>query len=245
MLAPCSSSVSLKHHRLSINNIADIRIRASRSGASTQIKICGVVSPEDASLAAQAGADFIGMIMWPKAKRSVSDDTAAKIAQVAARHGCAAVGVFVDEDPETINRRCEQAGIHVAQLHGDGARSSLPGLSTALEVIYVLHAQPDGNIVTPLPESMRTPEWLLVDGLQGGSGQALKWSELRPPPEHARKSGWLLAGGLRPGNVEEAVRTTRPSVVDVSSGVCGPDGLLKDHDMITSFVAAVKHADVV
>ncbi len=57
--------------------------------------------------------------------------------------------------------------------------------------------------------------------LQGGSGQALDWSRLKPP---ASQGGWLLAGGLKPENVTEAVRIARPTVVDVSSGVCGPDG---------------------
>ena len=46
-----------------------------------------------------------GMIMWPKAKRGVSDDTAREIAHEAREHGAIPVGVFVDEDAETINRR--------------------------------------------------------------------------------------------------------------------------------------------
>ncbi len=64
----------------------------------TLIKICGVTSPEDAKLAAMAGADFIGMIMWPKAKRSVSLETARQIAGVAKQHHVNTAGVFVDED---------------------------------------------------------------------------------------------------------------------------------------------------
>ena len=44
--------------------------------------------------------------MWPKAKRSVSDETAAAIARAATEGGATPVGVFVDEDAETINRRC-------------------------------------------------------------------------------------------------------------------------------------------
>ena len=54
--------------------------------AGTVIKVCGIVCPEDAELAAAAGADFIGMIMWPKAKRAVSASVARSIADVARRH---------------------------------------------------------------------------------------------------------------------------------------------------------------
>jgi phosphoribosylanthranilate isomerase len=73
------------------------------------------------------------MIMWPQAKRAVSDETAAAIAAAARRHGAQAVGVFVDEDAATIARRCGAAGVGVAQLHGDGARAALDGVPPELE----------------------------------------------------------------------------------------------------------------
>lgn len=71
---------------------------------------------------------------------------------------------------------------------------------------------------------------------QGGSGQTYDWSNVRVPDVGAR--GWMLAGGLHPGNVADAVAAVRPAVVDVSSGVCGPDGLAKDHEKVRAFVAA-------
>lgn len=178
--------------------------------------------------------------MWPKAKRSVSDATAAAIAAAAREHGAQPVGVFVDEDAATIARRCRAAGIGIAQLHGDPARAALlQGLPQDLQVVYVVHATPEGQIVTPLPQQQpldRSPDWLLVDGQQGGSGQAYDWHALKVPALGQR--GWLLAGGLHPGNVAEAAAVTRPTAVDVSSGVCGPDGLLKDHSKVAAFIAA-------
>lgn len=63
-------------------------------------------------------------------------------------------------------RRCQAAGIPVAQLHGDGARAGLEQLQqSGLQLIYVMHATPDGRLVTPLPPA-NSVDWLLVDGLQ-------------------------------------------------------------------------------
>ncbi|GFR43712.1 hypothetical protein Agub_g4822 [Astrephomene gubernaculifera] len=212
------------------------------------VKICGITNPEDAQHAASLGADLLGMIMWPKAKRAVSAETARSIAAAARAAGARAVGVFVDEDAATISARCREAHITVAQLHGDGARSALPDLDPSLEVVYVLQCAPDGTPRTPPPSQLleglgraggRRPDWLLLDGVQGGSGQALDWRRLTVPAGEAVR-GWLLAGGLQPGNVAEAAQLARPAGVDVSSGVCGPDGLKKDPAKVSAFIQAAR-----
>ncbi|GLC37741.1 hypothetical protein PLESTB_001472100 [Pleodorina starrii] len=212
------------------------------------VKICGITNPDDARHAVSSGANLIGMIMWQKAKRAVSADTARSIASVAREGGASAVGVFVDEDAATISARCRDAGIPVAQLHGDGARSALPDLDPSLEVVYVLNCAPDGTPLTQPPSQLleqmgrpggRRPQWVLVDSAQGGSGQALDWRNLRVPAEEASR-GWLLAGGLNPDNVAAAAALARPTAVDVSSGVCGPDGLKKDSAKVSAFISAAK-----
>jgi phosphoribosylanthranilate isomerase len=75
--------------------------------------------------------------MWPKAKRAVSDAAAAAIAAAARAGGAQAVGVFVDEDAATIARRCRQAGISIAQLHGDASRAALADIPPDLQVCCV------------------------------------------------------------------------------------------------------------
>lgn len=57
-----------------------------------------------------------GMIMWPKAKRSVSDNTARAIAEAAKDAGALPVGVFVDEDPSTIIQRCAGQTLNVVAI---------------------------------------------------------------------------------------------------------------------------------
>eukprot|EP00897_Mesotaenium_endlicherianum_P005446 jgi/Mesen1/492/ME001024S10719 len=206
------------------------------------VKICGITNVEDAVIAASAGADFIGMILWPKAKRSVSFDMAARISAAAGAHGAQTVGVFVDEDAETIVRACEAANVSFAQLHGDGARDSLVGLPASLKVTCVLHADKDGVIQTPLPavtEGGGQIDWVLVDGMQGGSGEAFDWTNLKVP-SGVSVHGWMLAGGLNPTNVAEAAQILQPQVVDVSSGVTGPDKLLKDREKVVAFIKAAK-----
>ena len=77
------------------------------------------------------------------------------------------------------------------------------------------------------------PDYLLIDGLKGGSGEAFDWKALQIPAGEASR-GWLLAGGLMPANVAEAVAVARSGGVDVSSGVCGPDGAHRGHHASSS-----------
>lgn len=68
--------------------------------------------------------------------------------------GAASVGVFVDESADTIVRRARDTNLTFVQLHGDGARESLPDLPTDMKVIYVLQCSPDGKVMTPAPSQL-------------------------------------------------------------------------------------------
>ena len=192
------------------------------------------------------------------------------IADAARRGGSEPVGVFVEQDAAEIVEICDAAGIGIAQLHGDAARAALQELPHRLRAIWVLNVSESGEVMTPLPKELfdsgggaaaapgpsrsmltsafdwqagarRTIDYILMDGMTPGSGEAYDWANLSVPRGCYRK-GWVLAGGLHAGNVAEAIRAARPDVVDVASGVAGDDGVRKDGGKIRAFFEAVDGA---
>ncbi|XP_057852995.1 N-(5'-phosphoribosyl)anthranilate isomerase 1, chloroplastic isoform X2 [Cryptomeria japonica] len=135
------------------------------------VKMCGITSVHDAVLAAEAGAKFIGMILWPKSKRSVSLHVAKEISKAVRDHGAEPVGVFVDEDANEIERAYDATNIAFAQLHGNGARRALSSLVQHRNIIYVLHVDKSGVLLTknPKEECSALVDWILIDSLSGGS----------------------------------------------------------------------------
>jgi len=225
----------------SIGMVSSLDLAVDSDESVPLVKMCGITTVHDAVLAAKAGAKFIGMILWPKSKRSVSLNVAKEISKAAREHGAEPVGVFVEEDAKEIEQACDATNIAFVQLHGDRARSALPNLVQHHHIIYVLHADKDGELLTKLPngEYSDLVDWLLIDSLQGGSGKKFDWENFRVPTD-ASKYGWLLAGGVDPENVSQAISILRPDAVDVSSGICAPDGIRKDPARVASFMNAVR-----
>ena len=67
----------------------------------TLIKMCGIRRPEDVSAVNELLPDYIGFVFFPGSKRYIPPETAAELRK-SLSPAIRAVGVFVDEAPETV-----------------------------------------------------------------------------------------------------------------------------------------------
>jgi phosphoribosylanthranilate isomerase len=81
---------------------------------------------------------------------------------------------------------------------------------------------------------------ILVDtykaGSLGGNGETFNWDIVKGLSD---RYFTILAGGLEADNINEAIETVKPQVVDVCSGV--EINIIKDEEKIKNFVRRVQY----
>jgi phosphoribosylanthranilate isomerase len=197
-----------------------------------RIKLCGVTRPEDARMAVEQGADMIGLILWAPSPRAVGRDDARRVREVVPAH-VSLVGVFVDEQPETVDELIDAIGLDYVQLHGG---------ETEAEILRhgprAIRGVRDGD-VRAVPEGVPVV-------FDGPFSHTASRAELESHWASARtlqaERPVLLAGSLDHRNVADAIRAARPYGVDTARGIESSPGV-KDHDRLRRFVAAAREAD--
>ena len=209
-----------------------------------RVKICGLTRPEHVRHAAAAGADYVGLVFFPRSPRNVSiEDAAALLAEAPA--GVTAVALLVDPDDALVDR-VAALGLGMVQLHGaeSPARVAEVRARTGLPVMKVVGIGGPDDLPL-IGEHEDAADQLLLDARApagasrpGGLGAAFDWGLVAG---RQWKRPWMLAGGLTPDNVAEAVRQTGATQVDVSSGVERVPGD-KDPARVAAFIAAARGA---
>ena len=149
------------------------------------------------------GIDLMGFIFWPKSSRYVSERPAYLPTK------CKRVGVFVDENIETIKKLANDYALDYIQLHG----SESPEYVQQLRNWQVIKAF---NIATAADLGATKPYEGIVDyflfdtkaQLPGGSGQQFDWHVL---DEYHGDTPFLLSGGIGPDDAERIKAFNHPT----------------------------------
>lgn len=200
------------------------------------VKACGITTPEDARAVAACGAGAIGLV-FARSSRQVSAERAREVA-AALPEGVLKVGVFVDEEPDTVLRIGCGVGLDYAQLHGGESPEAVEVVrSGGLPVIKALRVRGEES----LAEMERyAADLFLLDAHSekacGGTGESFDWSLAKAVKGYANI---LVSGGLSAENVRAAVEFFEPYGVDASSSLESAPGR-KDGERVRRFVDAAR-----
>ena len=206
-----------------------------------RVKICGLRTLADVQAVADAGAAYCGFVFFPKSPRNLSLAEASPLA-LAAPPGLAKVALTVDADDALLDAITEAMPLDMLQLQGHESPDRVAHIRAryGLPVMKAVGVADEGDLVALFDYSL-VADQLLIDAkppngaaLPGGNGLAFDW---RLVAQRRWLRPWMLAGGLTAANVAEAVRLTKATQVDVSTGVESAPGV-KDHARIAAFVAA-------
>ena len=209
------------------------------------VKICGLSTPETLDAALDAGADMVGFVFFPPSPRHLQFDVARAVGQ-RVRGRAQKVALTVDADPAFLQSIVEALGPDILQLHGAESVAQITAIRRkfGLPVMKAVPIAVKEDLVR-IGTYATVADRLLFDARAprdatrpGGLGNTFDWHLLK----NVRPGvPFMLSGGLDATNIVDALRITRATGIDVSSGVERAPGV-KDVDKIIAFVRAARRA---
>ena len=156
------------------------------------IKVCGMRKADNIreveSAALHSSLSLMGFIFWPKSSRYVSERPAYLPTK------CKRVGVFVDENIETVRRITDEYALDYIQLHGHES----PEYCAQLQGLHLIKAISVGgrDDIAAYKDYEDCVDYFLFDTKcpsVGGSGQQFDWSVLSA---YDGRTPFLLSGGI-------------------------------------------------
>jgi len=164
-----------------------------------KIKVCGMRDPANIQAVSALPVDFMGFIFYAKSPRFVPHKPAYMPQHIQK------VGVFVNENVETIIDTVQAYELQMVQLHGDEAPATVQQLKAhGLQIIKAFGIDDAFNWDTLTPYVPFT-DFFLFDtksNAYGGTGITFNWDKLKSYP---LETPYFLSGGLALTNVKDAL----------------------------------------
>lgn len=207
-----------------------------------KIKVCGLTRPEDAELALSLGADYLGLIIYPKSPRCVRGNQLRELCHIIPPEK----RVFVDVATATDDMEPYlDLGFAAFQIHFDltigmASLASWSGLCGADALWLAPRIPPTERFFPQIV--MEFCNTILIDAFSssqyGGTGHVADWQRFIDWSTLYQHKRWVLAGGLNPENIQSALDQTSPWCLDVNSGIEASPGI-KCHDKLKQLFATL------
>ncbi len=221
-----------------------------------KVKICGTTSIHDACLAADAGADYSGVLVdVASSERSLNTQQAVEIADASP---IPTVLLLYNRSTPDIHKTVSLINPFAVQLLGQETPQQVEELRRLVKCqlwksVYLPAGSPENVDIPEVREQMQAycdagSDFLLFDSVDisvdppryGGTGKTCDWNvaaELiaeSPLPV-------FFAGGIRPENVKSAIETIAPYGIDLCSGVEASKGV-KDRQKLERLMEQVENS---
>ncbi len=199
----------------------------------TKIKLCGLRRMEDVSFVNELMPDYIGFIFAKKKWRYITPENAKKLRN-ALKSEITPVGVFINEEIDTVLSLLSDGIINAVQLHGCEDDEYIAKLRKHSDctIIKAFKIKTHEDIAMA---NKSTADIILLDSGEG-SGETFDHSLIK-----CINRPYFLAGGLNSQNVGPAIKKLHPFGVDASSSL--ETNGSKDKKKMTVFAEAVRKAD--
>jgi len=190
---------------------------------SLDVKICGLKTTEALDAAIEGGASMVGFVFFPPSPRCVTPFEAINFLK-RVPHGVRKVALFVDPDDYDVGAVCRQLPVDLVQLHGSESLERVADIKTitglpVMKAVGIANADDIklAHAYEPICERILLDAKAPKDAaLPGGNALSFDWSLIA---NETWTKPWMLAGGLTPENLNDAVKISGATAVDVSSGV--------------------------
>ena len=209
------------------------------------VKICGMNSQTAVDAAIASGVDYLGFVFFPPSPRSLTPEFASSLMEE--RSGdFKVVAVVVNPSDKLLEEITNHLAPDIFQLHGSETAEDITNIkqkfNTKIIKAIKISKLEDFEEVSKFD---KVADFLLFDAaapentthsLPGGNGISFNWNWLS---DASLETPWFLSGGLNISNINEAIKITGATAVDVSSGVEDKAGI-KNNKKIIEFMKTVR-----
>tara|TARA_B100000575_G_C23055766_1_gene607814 strand:+ start:93 stop:722 length:630 start_codon:yes stop_codon:yes gene_type:complete len=206
------------------------------------VKICGIQNEKNLLCCEENKVDFFGMIFFKKSSRNISFENAKSLQLFSKNLNINGVGVFVNENLNSLIELIKNLGLKYIQLHGDENSEYINEIKKLNVKIIKKIAIKNIKDLEEVKRFKQVDFFLFdykpeINEHPGGNAKSFDWEILK---NFDTNIPWFLSGGINLNNIDLVKTKIKPPGIDLSSGVEKKLGI-KDNEIINNFMTELNN----